>query len=179
MGDEEKVNVDELDEKEEGAKPAEVKPKADVSKIIKILLYVVGAILVIFLMIGVSYLVTKYVQEKSYEKEQDIVVAPPPQPLAHFDLPAFSMSTKDVEPHFAKISISLGYETSPELNAELGQRTVQIQHIINILMRSKSYEDLDTVEDVINLSEEIKAHVNVILIGGKIKEVYFKELVIN
>jgi flagellar basal body-associated protein FliL len=38
---------------------------------------------------------------------------------------------------------------------------------------------MDSVEDIVNLSEEIKAHVNVILIAGKIKEVYFKEFVVN
>ncbi len=179
MGDEERVNVDEVEEEEGAAKVEEAKPRADVSKIIKILLYVVGAILLIFLMIGISYLVTKYVQEKKYEREQDIVVAPPPPPLAHFDLPAFSTTTKDAEPHFAKITVSLGYEANPEMNQELVQRTVQLQHIINIILRSKSYEDVDTVEDIINLSEEIKAHVNVILIAGKISEVYFKEFVVN
>jgi flagellar basal body-associated protein FliL len=38
---------------------------------------------------------------------------------------------------------------------------------------------MDSVEEIINLSEEIKAHINVILIAGKIKEVYFKEIVVN
>jgi flagellar basal body-associated protein FliL len=179
MGEEDRV-VDEVEEEEgAAAKAEEAKPRADVSKIIKILLYVVGAVLLVFLMIGISYLVTKYMQEKKYEREQDIVVAPPPPPLAHFDLPAFSSTTKDTEPHFAKITVSLGYEANPEMNQELVQRTVQLQHIINIILRSKSYEDMDTVEDIINLSEEIKAHVNVILIAGKINEVYFKEFVVN
>lgn len=180
MGDDERVSVDEIDEEEGGrAEEAAAGSRADVSKIVKILLYVVGAILLIFLMIGISYLVTKYMQEKKYEREQDIVVAPPPAPLAHFDLPAFSTTTKDPEPHFAKITVSLGYESNPEINQELVQRTVQIQHIINIILRSKSYEEMDSVEEIINLSEEIKAHINVILIAGKIKEVYFKEIVVN
>jgi flagellar basal body-associated protein FliL len=178
MGDEEKISVDEVEE-EAPARAEEAAPRFDVSRIVKILLYVVGAILLIFLMIGTSYLVTKYVQEKKYEKEQDVVVAPPPPPLAHTDLPTFSTTTKDPEPHFAKITVSLGYDQSPELIAELGQRTVQMQHIINIILRSKSYEELDSVEDILNLSEEIKAHVNAILVAGKVKEVYFREFVVN
>ena len=79
----------------------------------------------------------------------------------------------------ARITVSLGYDNNPEMNAELVQRTVQIQHIINIVLRGKSYQDLGKVEDVLNLSEEIKAHVNVILIAGKVKEVYFKDFVVN
>lgn len=179
MGDEERVNVDEIEEEEGGGRLEEAGPKTDISRIVKILLYVVGAILIIFLMVGISYLVSKYVQEKKYAKEQDIVVAPPPPPLSHFDLPTFSITTNDVEPHMARITVSLGYDNNPEMNAELVQRTVQIQHIINIVLRGKSYQDLGKVEDVLNLSEEIKAHVNVILIAGKVKEVYFKDFVVN
>jgi flagellar FliL protein len=181
MGDEEKIvdNIEDEQEEEKEAKPDKIDVRAATSKIIKILLYVVGAVLIVFMVIGISYLVSKYVQEQKYSREQDIVVAPPPPPLAHYDLPSFSVTTKDAEPHFAKISVSLGYETNVELNSELGSRSVQIQHIINILLRSKSFDDLATVEGTINLAEEIKAHINVILISGKVKEVYFKEFVVN
>lgn len=167
------------DELEGGEESGGESSSAGASKLVKILLYVVGGILLVFLIIGISFLVSRYVQERAYEREQDIVVAPPPPPLAHFDLPDFAITTKDAEPHFAKISISLGYEDNVELNTELVQRTVQIQHLVNILLRGKRYEDLDSVEDTVSLSEEIKAHINVILISGKVKEVYFREFVVN
>jgi flagellar basal body-associated protein FliL len=183
MGDEEKV--DEM-EPEEGSGEGEAKSGGDsggaglaASRIVKILIYVVSGVLAVFLMIGISYLVSKYVQERSYQKEQDIVVAPPPPPLAHYDLPVFQTATSDEEPHFAKIAVSLGFEDNPELLNELIARQVQMQHMINIIMRGKRFEDLNTVEKSVGLSEEIKAHVNVILIAGKIKEVYFKEFVVN
>lgn len=168
---------DDIDEG--GGGGADESSSGGASKLIKILLYVVGGILLIFLIVGVSYIVSMNVQEMAYEREQDIVVAPPPPPLAHFDLPDFSVTTKDAEPHFVKISLSLGYETDTELNTELVQRTVQLQHTINIILRGKRFEDLDSVEDTVGLAEEIKAHVNVILISGKIKEIYFREFVVN
>ncbi|MFW6365715.1 MAG: flagellar basal body-associated FliL family protein [Spirochaetota bacterium] len=173
------ADEDQYDEVEGGEEPVDESGSSGASKLVKMLLYVVGGILLVFLIIGISFLVSRYVQERTYQREQDIVVAPPPPPLAHFDLPDFSVTTKDAEPHFAKISISLGYEDNVELNTELVQRTVQIQHLVNILLRGKRYEDLDSVEDTVALSEEIKAHINVILISGKIKEVYFKEFVVN
>ncbi len=178
MGDEERVNVDDIEE-EESEGLAKAPSSSDASRIIKLLLYIAGAILLVFIVIGISYLVTKYVQEQRYEREQDIVLAPPPAPLSHFDLPSFSVTTKDAEPHFAKLTVSLGYEDNVALNAELVQRTPQIQHIINIVLRGKKYEDMDSVEDTVNLSEEIKAHINTILISGKVKEVYFREFVVN
>lgn len=177
MGDEERDIVDIQDE--ETGEVEEAPVSTSPSKIIKLLMYIGGAILLIFLVIGVSYIVTKNVQERKFEREQAIVVAPPPMPLAHFDLPTFSVTTRDSEPHFAKVTISLGYEENIELNAELVRRTPQIQHIINVLLSGKSYSGLDSVEDKINLSEEIKAHINVILISGRVKEIYFREIVIN
>lgn len=178
MGDQERVNVDDIDEQE---KPAE--PRAagafEVSRIIKILLYIAGAILLIFIIIGISFLVAKYVQEQRYVRDQDIVLAPPPPPLAFYDMPSFSITTSDPDPHFAKITLAIGYEENVELATELIQRTPEMQHVINILMRDKSVEDLNSVEDMVNLSEEIKAHINVLLLRGKIKEIYFREFVVN
>ncbi len=178
MGDEERNVVEVEDEEEESAQEA-APVNASPSKIIKILFYVVGAIVALLLIVGISYIVSRTVQEKKYEGEQAIVVAPPPPPLTNFDLPSFSVTTKDVEPHFAKITISLGYEENIELNNELIKRVPQFQHIINVLLSSKRFEDMDTVEKKINLSEEIKAHINMLLSSGKIKEVYFREIVIN
>lgn len=178
MGEDEKIDVEIDEDKEEDAQE-EAPVSTSPSKIIKILFYVIGAILVLFVVIGISYLVAKYVQEQKHEREQAVIIAPPPSPLANFDLPSFSVTTKDSEPHFAKITISLGYDTSVELNSELVSRTPQVQHIVNVLLTSKSYEDLDSVEDKVNLQEEMKALINKILINGKVKEIYFREIVIN
>jgi flagellar protein FliL len=177
MGEEEK---DEIIEEEEETPQAETGGRRfEASKIVKILLYVAGGVLLIVLVTGISWLVARYVQESSYQKRQDIVAAPPPAPLSSYELPDFSKTTSDAEPHFIKMKISLAYEPNMELNNELVQRRDQIQHIVNIILQGKKYEDLDAVSDTIELAEEIKAHVNVILISGKIKEVYFKELVVN
>lgn len=178
MGDEEKLD-DMEDEGGGGSESSSSGSTGGLSKIIKILLYVVGGILVVLLVIGISYLVSKYVQEKAYQREQDIVVAPPPPPLASYDLPAFSATTNDPEPHFVKMTIALGYEFNADISQEIIQRTPQMQHQINLILRGKSYEDLDSIEDSIMLAEDIKAHLNSVLISGKIKEIYFKEFIVN
>jgi len=175
MGDDERDDIIE----EEGAAPEEPAGSGATSKIVKILLYVAGGILLIVLVTGISYLVSKNVQESNYEKSQDIVAAPPPPPLNTYELPSFSKTTADPEPHFIKMQISLAYEMNVELNNELVNRKDEIQHIINILLQGKKYEDLSSVSDAVELAEEIKAHINVRLISGKIKEVYFKEFVVN
>jgi flagellar basal body-associated protein FliL len=179
MGDDEKLVNDVEPEEESEETPKEEAPSTDISRIVRILLWVVGAVLVLAAMFGISWLVANYVQEKKYQREQDIVVAPPPPPLAHFDLPTFNVTTKDPEPHFVKVTLSLGYDGNPEMGAELGSRIVELQHVINILVGGKKYDELNSVEDKVGLAEEIKSHVNVLLIAGKIKEVYFKEFIVN
>lgn len=178
MGEEEK---DEIipEEEEEAPKEEAAGRRFETSKLIKMLLYLAGGILLVVLVTGISYLVSKYVQESSYQSRQDIVAAPPPPPLASFELPDISKTTADAEAHFVKMKISLAYEPSVGLNNELAQRRDQILHIVNIVMQGKKYDELNKVSDTIALAEEIKAHINVVLISGKIKEVYFKELVVN
>ncbi|HOF34735.1 MAG TPA: flagellar basal body-associated FliL family protein [Spirochaetota bacterium] len=178
MSEEDKID-DMEDEGGEGSSSGDKSSSGGLSKIIKILLYVVGGVLLIFLVIGISYLVSKHVQEKNYQREQDVVVAPPPPPLASYDLPAFSSTTNDPEPHFVKMTISLGYEFNADISSEITQRVPQMQHIINVILRGKSYEELDSVEDTLSLSEEIKGNLNSIFSSGKIKEIYFKEFIVN
>ncbi len=175
MGDEEKDEF--MDE--EGGAPEEAMGSTETSKIVKILLYVAGGILLIVLVTGISYIVAKNVKEGDYEKSQDIIAAPPPRPLKTFEMPAFSNTTADLEPHFVKMQISLAYEKNVELNNELIQRKDEMQHIINILMKGKKYDDLNSVTSSVDFAEEIKAHINVRLISGKIKAVYFKQFIVN
>ena len=176
MGDEER---DEIIDDEEEQVQEEATGSAETSKIVKILLYVAGGVLLIVLVAGISYLVSKNVQEGSYERRQDIVAAPPPPPLNSFELPDFSKTTIDTEPHFVKMKIALAYDGGIKVNTELTKRKDQIQHIVNIILQGKRYDDLDSVSDAVALSEEIKAHINVIMVNGKIKEVYYKEFVVN
>lgn len=122
---------------------------------------------------------------RSDEQKQDLVVMEPPPPLAIFNLPALSTTTDDAEPHFVKITIALGYETGVLMKQELENRSDQIHHIINIMLRGKRFDELrgsdstSTASKLIDLAEEIRTQINAILISGKIKEVYFKEFAVN
>ena len=173
MGDDERDIIDE----EGGTQTSDV--NTSTSKIIKILLYVAGGIILVALMIGISVIVSKSVTESKYQRDQDIIAAPPPEPLAVYELPTFTSVTTDAEPHFVKMTISLGFVPDTILGSELSNRKWEIQHTVTLILQGKSYEDLKSVEKTITLSEEIKAHINTRLINGKIKEVYFSEFVVN
>ncbi|HPS58765.1 MAG TPA: flagellar basal body-associated FliL family protein [Spirochaetota bacterium] len=143
------------------------------------LLFGVIAGYALIILMFVSYIVTGNHLKNMYEQSQDIIAAPPLEPLATYELPPFAKATSDEEPHFLKLTLSLGYYASPELTNELIRRKDEMQHIINILLRGKRYKDLDSVSDSVTLSEEIKTHINIRLTTGKVKEIYFKEFVLN
>ena len=126
-----------------------------------------------------AYLVTKTVRENAFMQEQDIVVAPPPEALTSFDLPEFSSATADEEPHFLKMQVTLGYDANPDLGRELQTRKDEMTYIINVILRGKTCEDLNSTDDMLRFSEEIKAELNARLETGKIKEVYFREFILN
>jgi flagellar FliL protein len=54
-----------------------------------------------------------------------------------------------------------------------------MQNIINLIISKKNKEELKTIADQLDLREEIKAHINHILTNGKVKEVYFREFIVN
>lgn len=142
-----------------------------------ILAFLLDLFLSLFL---ISYFTSEASQLRAYVSAQDVVVAPPPQPLAFFELPTLSMTTSDEEPHFLKLTVSLGFDgENKAIVQELHARADQILYMIRILASTSSYESLNNVESAIQLSEAIKAHVNQNLRSGKIKEVYFKDFIVN
>ena len=152
------------------------------SKLISILLWVAGGLGAIILMIIISYFMAKKVKTDAYQEEQNVVIAPAPPPLATFKFSKeFRVNTADVdEPHFIQMSLAFGYDINNKLlESELIQRQVQMKHIVNIILGGKKKEDITTTLQKLNLAEEIKSQMNIILSEGKVEEVYFEELVVS
>ena len=152
------------------------------SQLISMLLWVAGGLGVIILMIIISYFMARKVKTDAYREEQNVVIAPAPPPLATFKFSKeFRVNTADVdEPHFIQMSLAFGYNVNNKLlESELIQRQVQMKHIVNIILGGKRKEDITTTLQKLNLAEEIKSQMNIILSEGKVEEVYFEELVVS
>jgi len=152
------------------------------SRLVSILLWVAGAIVAILLMVLISYLIAKKVKSDAYREEQNIVIAPAPPPLGTYRFQKeFRVNTADTdESHFIQLTLSFGYDvTNKQLESELIQRQAQMMHIINIILGGKKKEGLMTPMQKLNLAEEIKSQVNMIISKGKIQEVYFEELIVS
>ncbi|MCB1156096.1 MAG: flagellar basal body-associated FliL family protein [Leptospiraceae bacterium] len=165
---------------EEGSQPiAEPKKK---SPILQWLIYIALGILGILIVTVISVFVAQKTATSVYKQQKNIALVKAPPPLEVFNFPdEFRINTADVgEVHFIKLKLAFGYEEGQlTLGNELVKRSPQMQNIINLIISRKTKEDLKTTVQQLDLREEIKAHINHILSEGKIKEVYFKEFIVN
>ena len=177
---------DVMDEEEGGSgeAPAEAagSPASGLGKVVKILIYVALGAVGLVIMAVIAYYVASFAAARQYKEVASIAVVKPPPPTENFNFTDdFRVNTADTgDPHFVKLRLSLGYEQgNPALTAELGQRSPQLRNIINLILAGKTREDLRTVENQLELREEIKASVNHVLAEGKVSEVYFNEFIVN
>ncbi|MBK9292905.1 MAG: flagellar basal body-associated FliL family protein [Oligoflexia bacterium] len=77
-----------------------------------------------------------------------------------------------------KIDFELEVENN-EVMAEIEKRKPQIRDKVIILLSSKSHDYMSSKEGKLELRSEIKDVINEFLVSGKIKNIYFTNLVVN
>jgi flagellar FliL protein len=68
---------------------------------------------------------------------------------------------------------------NPELEAEVSLRLPQVRDSILMILPTKRFEDISTVQGKISLRDEILEKINGYLAKGKITSIYFKEFVVQ
>ncbi|HXI10125.1 MAG TPA: flagellar basal body-associated FliL family protein [Thermodesulfobacteriota bacterium] len=96
-----------------------------------------------------------------------------------FNLEPFIVNLQDNSgTRYLKLTINL--ELAPNTSSEeLSAQTPQIRDSLIILLSSKGYSDIGTVEGKYQMRDEIVARVNQFLHRGKVKTAYFTEFVIQ
>ena len=79
---------------------------------------------------------------------------------------------------FLKVTISLELST-PEVNLELKENIQKITDSILVLLSSKAFEDVYSVEGKFKLKDEMTTRVNRFLVVGHVKDAYFTEFIIQ
>ncbi len=79
---------------------------------------------------------------------------------------------------FLKVAVSLEL-SAPEVHAEVKENIQKIMDSILVLLSSKNFEDVYSVQGKFKLKDEITIRVNRFLILGHIKEAYFTEFIIQ
>ena len=68
---------------------------------------------------------------------------------------------------------------NPELEAEITKRLPQVRDSILMILPTKRFEDISTVQGKTALREQIQEAINGFLAKGKITNIYFKEFVVQ
>ena len=79
---------------------------------------------------------------------------------------------------FLKVTISFELST-PEVHAELKENIQKVTDSILVLLSSKTFEDVYSVQGKFKLKDEVTTRVNRFLVVGHVKEAYFTEFIIQ
>ena len=79
---------------------------------------------------------------------------------------------------FLKVTVSFELST-PEVHAELNENIQKVTDSILVLLSSKTFEDVYSVQGKFKLKDEVTTRVNRFLVVGHVKEAYFTEFIIQ
>lgn len=133
-------------------------------------------LLVILLVVAVSSFVAyKYIFSKKSEGE----VTPKNVKEVTYSLEEFTQNLADEDmTRYIKTKIYVGFDESTKIQAELVENIVPIRDSVITVLMSKKAEELD-VFGVEQLKRELIIRINAHLKSGKIKDVYFYDLIIQ
>ncbi|MBI5810107.1 MAG: flagellar basal body-associated FliL family protein [Deltaproteobacteria bacterium] len=96
-----------------------------------------------------------------------------------FKLEPFIVNLQDNSgTRYLKLTLNLEL-SSPDMQSELTAQNSKVRDSLIILLSSKNYSDIGTVEGKYQLRDEIVARVNQFVTRGKVKTAYFTEFVIQ
>ncbi|MBT5549815.1 MAG: hypothetical protein HOJ79_04975 [Nitrospina sp.] len=136
---------------------------------------------------GGYYAYINYFQEKPAEEtpaegekaEEEAEVEEDPNIGVMFPLDPFVVNLAGSEgKRFLKVTISLELST-PEVHVEIKENIHKVTDSILVLLSSKAFDDIYSVQGKFKLKDEITTRVNRFLVVGHIKDAYFTEFIIQ
>ena len=130
----------------------------------------------------INFFQEKPVEEKPAEGEEVKEEAPAEEDLflgVMFPMDPFVVNLAGSEgKRFLKVTIFLELST-PEVRLEIKENIQKVTDSILILLSSKAFEDVYSVQGKFKLKDEITTRVNRFLVVGHIKDAYFTEFIIQ
>ena len=130
----------------------------------------------------INFFKEKPAEEKPADGEGTKEVAPVEEDVnlgLMFPLDPFVVNLAGSEgKRFLKVTISLELST-PEVHLELKENIQKITDSILVLLSSKAFEDVYSVQGKFKLKDEITTRVNRFLVVGHVKDAYFTEFIIQ
>ena len=152
----------------------------------KILILLIGVLMVFMLgMGGGLFMLWNKMSELKIQSTANAGINPAranilEQPLGPiFSLATFIVNLADKGGN-RYLRVTMDFELgNPELETELNKRLPQVRDCILMILPSKRFDDISSVEGKIALRDEILEKLNSLLVQGKITNIYFKEFVVQ
>jgi len=152
----------------------------------KILILLIGVIMVMMLGMGGGLLLmwnklsTINIQADANASGQPGQEANPEEPLgAIYALETFIVNLADKGGNrYLRVTMDLELGI-PDLETEIVKRLPQVRDSVLMILPSKRFEDISSVEGKIALRNEILETLNGFLVQGEITNIYFKEFVVQ
>ena len=152
----------------------------------KILVLLIGVVMVLMLGLGgglfmmwnkLSAMNTPSVADAGQDPETENNLEHPLGPI--FSLATFIVNLADNGGNrYLRVTMDLELGNS-ELETEIDKRLPQVRDSILMILPTKRFEDISTVQGKTALRDEILATINGYLVQGKIAKIYFKEFVVQ
>jgi flagellar protein FliL len=130
----------------------------------------------------INFFQEKPAEEKPAEGEETKEAAPVDKDVNlsnMFPLDPFVVNLAGSEgKRFLKVTVSLELST-PEVHLELKENIQKITDSILVLLSSKAFEDVYSVQGKFKLKDEMTTRVNRFLVVGHVKDAYFTEFIIQ
>jgi flagellar FliL protein len=152
----------------------------------KLLVLLIGALMVLMLGMGgglfmmwtkISALNTASVANASNDPNLEETIEHPLGPI--FSLDTFIVNLADKGGNrYLRVTMDLELGNS-ELEAEITKRLPQVRDSILMILPTKRFEDISTVQGKTTLRDQIMETINGFLAQGKITNIFFKEFVVQ
>jgi flagellar FliL protein len=152
----------------------------------KILVLLIGVLMVLMLGLGgglfmmwnkLSDLNAQSMANASEKGGAEGAMEAPMGPI--FSLETFIVNLADQGGNrYLRVTMDLEME-NPKMEAEISKRLPQVRDSILMILPTKRFEDISTVQGKISLRDEMLETINGFLAQGKISNIYFKEFVVQ
>jgi flagellar FliL protein len=152
----------------------------------KILVLLIGVLMVLMLGLGgglfmmwnkLSAINAQTVAIASEQAGEEVSVPNSVGPI--FSLETFIVNLADQGGNrYLRVTMDLELANS-EMEAEITQRLPQVRDSILMILPTKRFEDISTVQGKTTLRDEVLETLNGYLVQGKITNIYFKEFVVQ
>jgi len=111
------------------------------------------------------------------QPNQDAILENPLGPIVSLETFIVNLADKGGKRYLRlTMDLELG---NPELESEIQKRMPQVRDSILMILPSKRFADISSVEGKIALRDEILAGLNSFLLQGEVNKIYFKEFVVQ